>query len=286
MSASGPGAGIGAVVVGHYSAATLADCLQRLLAAEGVAVVAVVDNGSGDGSVPIARTLAAREPRLRVLANSGNPGFAVACNQGAALLATPWLAFVNPDLLVEADTLARLRALAESTPDAGLIGADLVDAQGRRDPAARRREPHLRTLLAGAGGRRSLAVAPIDVQPVQPVEATSGALMLLPRVLFETLGGFDERYRLHAEDLDLCRRVRDAGYRVLVANGVRALHLRGISSRRRPLWVEWHKHRGMWRYYCKFEGREHGPLARALAFAAIWAHWPIAVLRALGSTWR
>lgn len=283
MSASGPGAGIGAVVVSHYSAATLADCLQRLLAAEGVAAVAVVDNASGDASVPIARALADREPRLRVLANPGNPGFAVACNQGAARLATRWLAFVNPDLLVEADTLARLRALAESTADAGLIGADLVDAQGRRDPAARRREPHLRTLLAGAGSRGSLAIAPAKEQAVQSVDATSGALMLLPRGLFETLGGFDEGYRLHAEDLDLCRRVREAGCRVLVANDVHVLHLRGVSSRRRPLWVEWHKHRGMWRYYRKFEGRGRGPLVHALAFAAIFAHLPIAALRALGA---
>ena len=97
--------------------------------------------------------------------------------------------------------------------------------------------------------------------------------MLLPRILFERVGGFDPRYRLHAEDLDLCRRVRQAGAIVAVANDVRVLHLRGVSSRARPFFVEWHKHRGLWRYFSKFEAGGRSSFVRFAVRMAIWMHW-------------
>ena len=125
-----------------------------------------------------------------------------------------------------------------------------------------------------------MAVAPDDTQALQVVEATSGALMLMPRHLFARIGGFDEDYRLHAEDLDLCRRVREAGGTIAVANAVRVMHVRGVSSRSRPFFVEWNKHRGLWRYFRKFEAPRRGALVRAGVFAAIWLRFPIAALRA------
>jgi GT2 family glycosyltransferase len=123
---------------------------------------------------------------------------------------------------------------------------------------------------------------PFDPQrSLQRVDAVSGALMLLPRILFARIGGFDAGYRLHAEDLDLCRRVRDAGAVVAVANDVRVMHVRGVSSRARPLFVEWHKHRGFWRYFRKFEAARRGVLVRGAVFAMIWGRFPIAAARAL-----
>ena len=104
--------------------------------------------------------------------------------------------------------------------------------------------------------------------------------MFVPRELFDRLGGLDEGYRLHAEDLDLCRRAREAGAVVAVANDVRIVHVRGVSSRARPLFVEWHKHRGLWRYFRRFEAGRRGALLRAGVFAAIWLRFPFAVLRA------
>jgi GT2 family glycosyltransferase len=129
--------------------------------------------------------------------------------------------------------------------------------------------------------RAQLGVAMDASQTVQQVEAVSGALMLLPRALFERVGGFDQGYRLHAEDLDLCRRVRDAGATVACANDVAVVHVRGASSRSRPLLVEWHKHRGLWRYYRKFDARKDRIAARSAVFAMIWGRFPLAVLRAL-----
>jgi hypothetical protein len=275
--------GIAVVVVSHRSAETIDDCLQRLRNADGIAAVRVVDNASNDGTIEIVQRHAARDPRVRFIANPDNQGFAVACNQGAADCGSAWLAFVNPDCLVETDTLSRLRDLAATRTDA-LLGADLVDEAGVRDAAARRRAPDFGAMLAlwwrpsSAAGR--MAIAPDDSQAVQPVEAVSGALMLMPRALFERIGGFDEGYRLHAEDLDLCRRAREAGAFLAVANGIRVVHVRGVSSRSRPFFVEWHKHRGLWRYFSKHEAPRRSGITRIIVFIAIWLRFPFALLRA------
>ena len=295
------GDGIATIVVSYDSEETLDACLTRLRAAQGIEEIRIVDNASRDGSLDIVQRHALADPRLRFIANPDNPGFAVACNQGAAGSRAPWLAFVNPDCLVEADSLARMRAHAYQAMGVGdggprdiaevvdvalrgqggdaVIGADLVDEDGMRDAAARRGDPDFAAMLRDPG-RRQLGIAMDPSQPLQAVDAVSGALMLMPRGLFECIGGFDEGYRLHAEDLDLCRRARAGGATVACANDVRVIHVRGVSSRSRPLFVEWHKHRGFWRYYRKFDAARDGGLVRATVFAMIWARFPLAALRA------
>lgn len=280
---------IAAIVVTHYSASTIDDCLSRLRAAEGVAAIRVVDNASGDDTVAIVQRHAASDARLRFVANPDNPGFAVACNQGAAALDdvadATWLAFVNPDCLIEADTLARLRRHGRQLDGNALLGADLVGEDGIRDEAARRRDPDFAAMLRSPAASR-LGV-PFDPQrSLQRVDAVSGALLLLPRILFARIGGFDTGYRLHAEDLDLCRRVRTAGAVVAVANDVRVVHVRGVSSRARPLFVEWHKHRGLWRYFRKFESSRRGVFTRAAVFALIWARFMFVLVRKTAGTLR
>jgi GT2 family glycosyltransferase len=117
-------------------------------------------------------------------------------------------------------------------------------------------------------------------------EAVSGALMLLPKAVFDAVGGFDEGYFLHCEDLDLCRRVRDAGHAVLLAGGIRVVHARGGSSRRRPLFVSWHKHRGMWRWFRRFDPAARHPLLVPLVWAGLWAHFALTAPRLAWSGWR
>ena len=259
------------VVVTYESGSTIDACLQRLRAAADVAQIRVVDNASRDDTLAIVQRHALEDRRVRFIANPDNPGFASACNQGAAASDAPWLAFVNPDLMVEADTLALLRAQVAALGDA-LLGVEHVDEHGRADAAVRRRDPDFAAMLRHplAGSRLALAVDP--AQPLQRVDAISGALMLLPRALFERIGGWDAGYRLHAEDLDLCRRARQAGATVAVLNSLRVLHVRGVSSRKRPWFVEWHKHRGLWRYFRKFEAPTRAAPVRAAVWAVIWLH--------------
>lgn len=265
-----------AVVVACDSGPWLSECVRRLLESQPPVEVMVVDNASRDGSIE-------RLPssRVRLLRNARNLGFSAACNQGAAASGTPFVAFVNPDVLLEADTLARLLDKIRGREEIGLIGACLRDREGRIDPACRRRDPTPWRALMSLSGlsrwrRRFPGFAGIEADPVPMPEhleypdAVSGALLLMPRVVFEKVGGFDEGYFLHGEDLDLCRRVRLAGFRVALAADVGAVHLRGTSSRRRPLLVAWHKHRGMVRYWHRFERPRMLPGLRALVPVAVW----------------
>lgn len=264
-------AAICAVVVTYNSASTLEDCLQRLRQADGISQIRVVDNGSLDASVAIARRHAAADARVRFIANADNPGFAAANNQGVADSSAPWLAFINPDLMVEPATLAALQVRGQALGEC-ILGVEQVDVDGQPDPAVRRRDPDFAAMLANPRSGMQLALAADPAQPLQVVPALSGALLLMPRTLFDRLGGWDAGYRLHAEDLDLCRRARQAGATVAIANDLQVVHVRGVSSRSRPFFVEWHKHRGLWRYFQRFEAPSRTLPVRLAVWAAIWAH--------------
>ena len=240
----------------------------------------MIDNGSLDGTLDIVQRHASHDPRVRFVGNPDNPGFAAANNQGVADSHSPWLAFINPDLMVEPDTLTELRSRGEVLGDC-LLGVEQVDEHGHADEAVRRRDPDFLLMLRSPGKGSKLAVPRDPHQAVQPVPALSGALLMMPRTLFERIGGWDAGYRLHAEDLDLCRRAREAGAVVAIANDLQVTHVRGVSSRSRPFFVEWHKHRGLWRYFQKFEARQRTLPVRVAVWAAIWAHAAMLVPRLL-----
>ena len=172
---------------------------------------------------------------------------------------------------------ARVRFIANPDNPGFAVGCN----QGARDAAARRRDPVFAQMLRAPGRASKLGVPPDDTRALQPVDAVSGALMLMSRPLFDRLDGLDEGYRLHAEDMDLCRRARQAGAVVAVANDIRVLHIRGVSSRARPVFVEWHKHRGLWRYFRKFEAAQRGLVTRLGVFGAVWLHFGAVLARLL-----
>ncbi|MEA9770276.1 glycosyltransferase family 2 protein [Xanthomonas campestris] len=271
---------IAAVVVTYQSSSTIDACLARLRAAEGVSEIRVVDNASSDDTLDVVQRHALADPRVQFIANPDNPGFATACNQGARDSQAPWLVFINPDLMVEHDTLRRLCERAGGHA-AVLLGVEQVDEHGQPDAAVRRRDPDFAAMLRAPRAAAQLAVPADPALALQPVDAISGALMLMQRSLFDRLDGWDGGYRLHAEDLDLCRRARQAGALVAVANDLQVVHVRGVSSRSRPFFVEWHKHRGLWRYFCKFESAQRGLLVRLGVWAAIWTHAAAQVPRLL-----
>ncbi|WP_411849859.1 glycosyltransferase family 2 protein [Stenotrophomonas sp. LGBM10] len=271
---------IAAIIVSYQSGSTLDACLTRLRAAHDVVEIRVVDNGSTDATLDIVQRHATADARVRFIANPDNPGFAAANNQGVADCEAPWLAFINPDLLVAPDTLSLLCARAAALGDC-LLGVEQVDEDGRRDDAVRRRDPDFAAMLRHPGRGARLAIPADPAQTLQVVPALSGALLLMPRALFDRLGGWDAGYRLHAEDLDLCRRARDAGAVVAIANDLQVIHVRGVSSRSRPFFVEWHKHRGLWRYFRKFEAPRRNLLVQGAVWAAIWAHAAAQVPRLL-----
>lgn len=275
---------VSVIVVCADSGPSVRDCARRALDSTVPLELILIDNGSTDGMPQAIERDHADDSRLKVLYNHANLGFGPAVNRAAAMAKGEHLLVLNPDCLLEPDTLARMLDTLDEYPQAGIVGAVVCAADGTPDPASYRRDPLLRqamaTLLGGRGGMNIEGDVPTDVVTA---EAVSGALMLLPRKVFEQLNGFDEAYFLHCEDLDLCRRARDAGYTVLLAGDVRVLHGKGGSSRHRPVFVSRHKHRGMWRWFRKFDPAARNPLVAGAVWLGIWTHFAMQVP---GQLWR
>ncbi len=281
---SGMAANVAVVVVSHDSGQCLLDCITDLLAQDDALEIVVVDNASRDGAP---QALAAN-PRVKTLLNAGNPGVGAACNQGANASIAPYLLFVNPDCRLPREAVRTLRETLQTASNnnakpIGMLGAQLLNEDGSEQAASRRSTPKpmqaIRAMVSTtSNGTPSSATD--DAASVENVDAISGALMMIPRAVFDRLSGFDTAYVLHCEDLDMCRRVLAQGYAVALAPKVRITHLKGTSSRKRPVWVEWQKHRGMLRYFRKFDAA-HSPWWLKIAVPlGIAAHFPLAGLRA------
>ncbi len=267
-------------------------CIARLLASTAPIALTVVDNASDDGRIEAIAGKYGTDPRLCIQRNIKNIGFGPAVNQAAAASHGEWLLVLNPDCLVEPDTIAKLSSIAQSQPRMGIIGVRIVDHDGHPARANRRRDPSLKRALMSLSGLARLerrwpwleGVNMPDAPPVAEIErvdTVSGACLFLRREVYAAIGGFDESYFLHCEDLDLCRRVRDAGFEVGYAHAVAVVHEQGSSSHRRPLFVSRHKHLGMWRYFRKFDPAAKNPVVRGIVWCGIWAHyWLLAPVKA------
>ena len=280
MTAAGPR--LSAVIVNYNAGALLAESVGRVLGEPVVAQVVVVDNASRDDSLMALRLAHGADRRLRVLENPANLGFARAANRGLAAATADYLLLLNPDNLIEPGSLAGLLEVLAAHPGAGMLGCRILNPDGSEQRGGRRRLPTLGGALKdffrlGGGAAYDLSAQPLPEETV-PVEAISGSFMLLRREALERVGGLDEGYFLHCEDLDWCKRFRAAGYDILFSPRHACRHYQGACGAGRPFRVEWHKHRGMWRYYRRHHGRN--PLALALAGLLILAHLPLAWLGA------
>lgn len=234
------------VIVSFNSGPLLIECVLSALAASPPCEVIVSDNGSTDCSVEPLTELAEHEPRLKVLRNRRNLGFAKANNAALPFATGEYLLFLNPDCLIARETIARtLKALRE-VPRAGMAGCLIRNPDGSIEENCRRAIPTPRRLLGRLLDTNLDRSATGDADA--PVEAISGAFMLVRREIIDRVGAFDESYFLHWEDLDLCLRVRRAGHALLFVADVEVIHFKGRSSFRRPLRVEWHKHAGLVRF--------------------------------------
>jgi len=272
-----------AVVVNYNAGALLIECVRSLLAADPVAGVVVVDNHSSDGSVDGLRAACAGDLRLELIVNASNRGYAVAVNQGLARVESAFALVINPDCAVGRTMVADLVQAAEEDPPAAVCGGIVLDPDGGIQRATRRMYPSparaLRRALwlrpgTGGGGRQDFDRSH-DPLPAtaQPVDAVSGALMLVRMSAVESVGGMDEGYFLHCEDLDWCVRFVRAGWPVRFAPVGFAVHVQGVSGRGRAVRVQWHLHRGMARFYRRFEAEEHGAVFNAIVLAGIWIRY-------------
>ena len=275
-----------AIVVNYNAGPLLTACILSVLNSNALGQCIVSDNGSSDSSLDLLRGSAGNDPRLTILENEENLGFAAGNNRGLMHARGRHILFLNPDCVVQSDTLSRLVAFMEGTPEAGMVGCTVRNPDGSEQVASRRAIPnpgiglvrvlHLDRLWPSlAKGRRlNLTDEPLPTQPLR-VEAVSGSFMLVRREALAEVGPLDEGYFLHCEDLDWFVRFARAGWGIYLVPDVEVVHHKGACSATRPVRVEWHKHRGMARFFRKFQFRDYPLPLSLLVLGGIWAHFAV-----------
>jgi GT2 family glycosyltransferase/nucleoside-diphosphate-sugar epimerase len=253
---------ITAIIVNYNSGPQLTACVVSLLASQEPVSVVVVDNGSSDDSLDRLAAFCDEDAHVTIIRNGANLGFSTGCNVGLAQARGDYVLFINPDCVVPADALGRMCAIMDQRPEVGMAGCLIRNLDGSEQAGCRRSVPTpwrslvrvLRLDLLFPNTPRfqtfNMKGTPLPNEPVV-VEAISGAFMFVRRSAIDRVGTFDEKYFLHCEDLDLCMRFNRQKYSILFVPGVEIMHLKG-GSRASPFFVEWHKHKGMTRFYRKF----------------------------------
>jgi N-acetylglucosaminyl-diphospho-decaprenol L-rhamnosyltransferase len=268
------------IVVSHGAEGLLRRCLRslELHPPAGGMSVTVVDSGSPDSTPDMVE----REfPGVRLI-REANIGFSAANNLALHDSEAKAVLLLNPDTEVYAGTLEAVLRRLWSEERIGMVGAKLVTESGELDHACKRSFPTPLSALAhftgigradGASGTLSQyrATQLGDDEPGE-VDAVNGAFMLCRAEAVREVGLLDEGYWLYMEDLDWCHRFWDAGWKVFYEPAGTALHVKGGSSAgRRALRQEVAFHRGMARFYRRFDAPEHNPLLNAAVYAGIGA---------------
>ena len=276
---------VSVVIVNYNAGSILAECVRAGLPQ--ASEILVVDNASSDSSVEACMRHFADEPRLKILRNAKNLGFAVACNIGFAEAQGDFVLFLNPDCRLEEGAVSELLQVLQADQAAGMVGGMLVNLDGTEQRGGRRAVPTpWRSFVRAFGLNRfanrwpklfgdfHLHKETLPDRPIE-VEAISGACMLVKREAISQVGLWDEGYFLHCEDFDWCMRFRQRGWRILFVPSVRITHIQGVCSRRSPILVEWHKHRGMLRFYRKFFRHQYPGALMWLVSLGVWGRFGI-----------
>lgn len=271
---------VSAIVVSYFTGPVLARCLSSLLAEPQIAEVILVDNGNWPGAVDAVVESAAEPARVRVITGQGNVGFAVACNLGAKAASGDFLFFLNPDAMIESGGVARLVSDGAALLRPWMIGCKLVGPDGIEQQGSRRAT--LTPWRAFVEATKLYAFAPRHPyfrrfnlhqdpcpQALTPAPAISGACFFLPREDYFLIGGMDERYFLHAEDLDFCLRFGKSGGRVYFDPHVAVSHYKS-SSRANAMRVEFRKTASILRYFRTHFEEAYPPLFMVLVAGALW----------------
>ncbi|ASF46011.1 glycosyltransferase family 2 protein [Methylovulum psychrotolerans] len=267
------------LIVTYNSAPLLRLCLDSLMAQTLADFdIIVVDNASRDGTADIVRS---DYPQIRLLANDTNLGFGNANNLALAQAQGRYLVLLNPDAVLPPDTLAKALQHSEATADAGMGGGLLQGTQGEWQPSARQFPSLLNDglTLSGLANRYpgSRFFGKFDRSWADPLQAADvdwvpGAFAIIPRSLVAQIGLFDPRFFLYYEEVDLCQRIRKAGFKVYYWPDLLITHVGGASSETvdELVFSSAGKQLTLWRmrsqllYYRKWHGWVYSWLAKSL----------------------
>lgn len=279
------------VTVSWMTGPTLMAAVNAVLAAPGVDEFVLVSHENPPRIIAALRTLAASHANFVLIETDANLGFAKGCNIGALAASGDLVFFLNPDAILARGSGAQLKQSALMTAKRPwIIGARILNRNGSEQAGGRRGELTPRTAAISflrlnrlIPGLRNLHWED-DQLPTEMINVptVSGAAMMMRRDDFLELGGFDEAYFLHVEDIDLCRTVRGAGGDVWFEPRVQILHF-GATSQSSPWRVETHKAAGFVKYFWKFYSGPLQRLATALLvvpiYGALWARMLLITVR-------
>lgn len=228
------------VLIVTYNSAKLIGRLLEHLARETrdlSAQVIVLDNASRDGT---AELVGREHPWVHLIASKDNLGFAAGNNLAARAASGRYLLLLNPDAFPDAGSLQRGLTMLDQHSDVGLAGGELIGADGSRQPSARM-FPTLRDeffTLSGLAWRfpKSPFFARLDRRWADPdqdaeVDWIPGAFVFIPAAVFSHRGGFDERFFMYYEEVDLCRRMQQIGLKIYYWPQLKAMHIGGESAK-------------------------------------------------------
>jgi len=230
-------------IVAWNSAKEIAECLAPLQALPENWEVWVADNDSSDNTVEIIRT---QFPKVKIIANEENLGFAEACNQIAAQTASEFVLFLNPDSIADKKNLEKSLDEIVEKAGVGVLGVKLSDENGVLQKSCYKFPTAFNSFVEKLGFYRFLSEAKreehllgdfFDHKKSREVDWLYGAFMLTRREAFEKAGGIPEDYFLFAEDLDFCYRIKQAGYKIWFSADAEIVHKGNQSAGQLP--SEW-----------------------------------------------
>lgn len=270
------------VIVNYNAGPMLSACVGSILRSPLDVEVIVVDNASEDDSIGLVEHSGDGRGKLTIIRNETNRGFAAACNEGALRAGGSYILYLNPDCILEDQALESLLEVLSSGDRVGMVGGLLLNPDGTEQAGGRRSVPTPgRALLRMLGLHRFVSLrgvaydlhkTPLPKTPVE-VDAVSGACMLVRREALDEVGGLDEGYFMHCEDLDWCMRFRSSGWSIVFVPTAKVIHAKGTCSKSRRMFVEWHKHKGMVRFYRRFFSARYPAVLSWVVPFGVWSRF-------------
>lgn len=226
---------VAVVIVNYNTREHLRTCLESVVR-EAPAALVVVDNASSDGSPEMVRE---RFPQARVIANADNPGYGAAANQGIRAVSSPFVLLLNSDTLLEPGALGVFEHYLDTHPNVALVGPHLVFPDLRHQPSSYPPLTPFNTLVLNTylldivrliPGLRRRYASVWRAPPAGPVAWVKGAAMAIRRTAFGDVSGFDEDYFMYSEEVDLCHRLKAAGWEIHFSPETRVVHAEGAST--------------------------------------------------------
>lgn len=274
------------VIVSWNTSKELSSCLMSVRDALGDNMQAiVVDNASGDDSVQMVR----REfPWVHLIANNDNYGFGKACNMAIRESRGRYIFFLNPDSAIEKDALNSIVEFGDTHPEAGIFGIKVMNPNGSIQYSCRR----FPTLAAGIfrntilgkffpknAYTRDYLMTDWDHSQTQEVDWVSGCALVIRRETAEELGGFDERFFMYCEDVDLAYRANQKGWKVMYFPGAVSIHARSKSSDKSPNHMIFEFHKSMYKFFKKHYAANSSIIIRMLVPVGLVARTGFFILR-------